>query len=44
MRKQYANPEILVFKMAEKEDILLKSDVDIDVNSLYDAGPSALLD
>lgn len=38
MRKEYKEPELLVISAKEREDILLVSDVDIDVGSLYGDG------
>ena len=35
MKKQYQEPTVQTVKLDEKEDILLNSDVEIDVGGLY---------
>ena len=35
MKKQYTEPTVQTVKLDEREDILLGSDVDIDVGGLY---------
>ena len=35
MKKQYKEPTVQTVKLDEKDDILLNSDVDIDVGGLY---------
>ena len=35
MKRQYHEPTVQTVKRGEKDDILLKGDVDIDVGGLY---------
>ena len=35
MKKQYQEPTVQTVELTEKDDILLNSDVDIDVGGLY---------